>query len=171
MRDIYDFTGEARPDSGEGSLKTFLWTEEPIRSGKALRKKVKRSALVEWKYTKDRDQVIALIKQQEESRVQELLPIRHERMSATPFAFYRAAAIVMADDLSHTPDTGITVQACGDAHISNFGVFASPERRLVFDMNDFDETLPGPWEWDVRRLMTSVEICGRGRGFSGENRK
>ena len=90
-----------------------------------------------------------------------LLPIRHQRMAESPFSFYRGAAVIMADDLAHTPTTGVRVQACGDAHLANFGIFASPERRLVFDINDFDETLPAPWEWDVKRFATSVEICGR----------
>ncbi len=146
-------------------------TDEARRNGKKLRKTCKRSSHGKWKYSKDRDHIIELLKDQEKTRIQELIPVRHERMSASPFAFYRGAAVIMADDLSHTPSTGITVQACGDAHIANFGVFFSPERRLVFDINDFDETLPGPWEWDLKRLITSIEICGRHRGFSVDDRK
>ena len=96
----------------------------------------------------------------------ELVPIRYGRMLVSPFTFFRGAALVMADDLAATPDSGITVQCCGDAHLSNFGVFGSPERRLIFDINDFDETLPGPWEWDLKRLAASFEIAGRDRGFS-----
>lgn len=111
-----------------------------------------------------------LIKSQETTRVSELLPIRHERMAASPFAFFRGSAILMASDLATTPSTGLNVQACGDAHISNFGFFQSPERHLVFDINDFDETARGPWEWDIKRLATSVEICGRNRGFSEKER-
>ena len=101
----------------------------------------------------------------------ELVPIRYGRMLVSPFAYYRGAAMVMADDLSTSPDTGITVQCCGDAHLSNFGVFGSPERRLIFDINDFDETLPGPWEWDVKRLAASFEVAGRDRGFSRSDRR
>ena len=150
--------------------KNIMNTDEARNSGKKLRKICKRSSHGDWKYTKDREHIIDLLKEQERTRIQELIPVRHERMSVSPFAFYRGAAVIMADDLSHTPRTGITVQACGDAHIANFGVFASPERRLVFDINDFDETLPGPWEWDVKRLISSIEICGRDRGFSKNDR-
>ena len=101
----------------------------------------------------------------------ELVPIRYGRMAVSPFTFYRGAAAVMAADLAAVPRTGITVQACGDAHLANFGFFASPERRLVFDINDFDETLPGPWEWDVKRLAASLEIAARDRGFTPERRQ
>ena len=104
------------------------------------------------------------------SRVQELVPIRYGRMLVSPFTFYRGAALIMASDLSTTPRSGLNVQACGDAHLSNFGVFASAERNLVFDLNDFDETLRGPWEWDVKRLATSLAIAGRDRGFSDKER-
>jgi uncharacterized protein (DUF2252 family) len=102
------------------------------------------------------------------SRVPELVPLRHARMSASPFAFFRGAAAVMAGDLAGSPTSGITVQLCGDAHLSNFGLFASPERRLVFDLNDFDETLPGPWEWDVKRLAASLVIAARENGYSAK---
>src|SRR6202035_1962990 len=100
------------------------------------------------------------------TRVPELVPIRYGRMLHSPFAFFRGAALVMASDLAHTPRTGLTVQACGDAHMSNFGVFGSPERRLVFDVNDFDETLPGPFEWDVKRLGGPPGGAGTGQRFS-----
>jgi len=113
----------------------------------------------------DRDPV-AIILAQEADRLKDLLPLRHGRMAASAFAFYRGAPAVMARDLSTTPRSNITVQASGDAHISNFGLFASPERALVFDSNDFDETLPGPWEWDVKRLAASVVIAGRSNGFT-----
>ena len=96
----------------------------------------------------------------------ELVPIRYGRMLVSPFTFYRGAALIMASDLAATPRSGLTVQCCGDAHLSNFGVFASPERRLVFDINDFDETLPGPWEWDVKRLAVSMLIAARDNGFA-----
>jgi len=95
-----------------------------------------------------------------------LVPVRYGRMSLSPFTFYRGAALVMAADLAATPRSGVTAQLCGDAHLSNFGLFGTPERQLIFDVNDFDETLPGPWEWDVKRLAASLEICGRDRGFS-----
>ena len=93
------------------------------------------------------------------------MPIRYGRMLVSPFTFYRGAALIMAADLAATPRSGLNAQICGDAHLSNFGVFASPERQLMFDINDFDETLPGPWEWDVKRLAASFEIAGRDRGF------
>ena len=101
----------------------------------------------------------------------ELVPIRYGRMLVSPFTFYRGAALLMAADLASTPSSGLRVQLCGDAHLSNFGVFASPERRLVFDLNDFDETLAGPWEWDVKRLAASLRMAGRENGFSGKTRK
>ena len=113
---------------------------------------------------------MALLESQAKSRVQELVPIRYGRMLVSPFTFYRGAALIMASDLAATPRSGLTVQACGDAHLSNFGVFASAERTLVFDVNDFDETLPGPWEWDVKRLAASLAIAGRDRGFSDRER-
>ncbi len=105
------------------------------------------------------------------TRVPELVPIRYGRMLVSPFTFYRGAALIMASDLAHTPRSGLTTQLCGDAHLMNFGVFGSPDRRLVFDMNDFDETLPGPWEWDVKRLAASFAIAGRDNGYSVKERK
>ena len=113
---------------------------------------------------------MALLEQQAVSRVAELIPIRHARMLVSPLAFYRGAAGIMAADLAGTPTSGITVQLCGDAHLSNFGVFGTPERNLIFDLNDFDETIPGPWEWDVKRLAASFEVAGRYRGFSRAQR-
>lgn len=117
-------------------------------------------------YARKPPQPVSLLLSQAESRVPELLPIRYERMSESPFAFYRGSALIMANDLASTPNSNIRVQACGDAHISNFGMFQSPERRLVFDINDFDETARGPWEWDIKRLVTSVQICAKQRGFN-----
>ena len=105
------------------------------------------------------------------TRVPELLPIRRGRMLVSPFTFFRGAAAVMAADLAGTPMSGVTVQLCGDAHLSNFGLFGSPERQMLFDINDFDETLPGPWEWDVKRLAASFEVMGRDRGFSAADRR
>jgi uncharacterized protein (DUF2252 family) len=113
---------------------------------------------------------VAILEAQGESRVQELLPIRYGRMAVSPFTFYRGAAAVMAADLAGTPTSGLRVQACGDAHLSNFGVFAAPDRRLVFDLNDFDESLPGPWEWDLKRLAASFEIAGRENGYKRKQR-
>src|SRR5207245_10286892 len=113
---------------------------------------------------------VALLERQARTRVPELVPIRYGRMLLSPFTFYRGAALIMASDLAATPRSGLTAQCCGDAHLSNFGVFASPERRLVFDVNDFDETLPGPWEWDVKRLAVSVLIAGINNGYSVKDR-
>jgi uncharacterized protein (DUF2252 family) len=120
----------------------------------------------EWRPAPDREDPVAVLQRQAESRVPELVPIRYGRMLASPFAFYRGAAAVMAADLAPVPTTGLTVQLCGDAHLSNFGGFAAPDRGLVFDVNDFDETHPGPFEWDVKRLAASVTILGRERGLS-----
>jgi uncharacterized protein (DUF2252 family) len=114
---------------------------------------------------------VRLLSEQAKTRLQELLPLRNERMSESPFAFYRGSAAVMASDLAATPVSGIRVQLCGDAHLSNFGGYASPDRALVFDLNDFDETLPGPWEWDVKRLVASVEIAARDRGYGDRRRR
>lgn len=145
--------------------------EESREYGKGLRKDVPRSAHAAWKAPEDRPDPVDLLREQGRNRIQELLPLRYERMAASPFAFYRGGALIMASDLSHTPSTGIDVQACGDAHIANFGLFSSPERRTVFDINDFDETSVGPWEWDVKRLAASVEILGRDRGLREQERR
>ena len=114
---------------------------------------------------------VGLLLGQAESRVPELVPVRHGRMLVSPFTFYRGAALPMAADLATTPASGLRVQLCGDAHLSNFGAFASPERNLVFDVNDFDETLPGPFEWDVKRLAASLAVAGRDNGFPGKARR
>ena len=133
--------------------------------GKALREKVPRSAHANWTPPKNRPDPVALLIESDKGRIRELLPIRYGRMRQSPFSFYRGAAALMAADLSHTPVTGMRLQACGDCHLANFGGFGSPERRLVFDINDFDETLPAPWEWDVKRLATSVVLSGRELGL------
>jgi uncharacterized protein (DUF2252 family) len=138
-----------------------LQSGESAQRGRAARAGVPRSAHGEWSAAPDRPDPVALLQAQAASRVQQLVPIRYGRMLVSPFTFYRGAAAVMASDLASTPRSGIVVQACGDAHISNFGGFAAPDRRLIFGPNDFDETLPGPWEWDVKRLAASVEIAGR----------
>jgi uncharacterized protein (DUF2252 family) len=119
----------------------------------------------------DRPDPIGLLEEQGKSRVPELVPVRYGRMMVSPFTYYRGAALPMASDLAATPVSGLAVQACGDAHLSNFGLFGSAERRLVFDVNDFDETLPGPWEWDVKRLAASLEVAARGSGFPGKQRR
>jgi uncharacterized protein (DUF2252 family) len=139
--------------------------------GRQARQVTPRSSHGRWVAATGRPDPIALLEEQAASRVRELVPIRYGRMLVSPFTFYRGAALVMAADLATTPDTGITVQCCGDAHLSNFGVFGSPERKLMFDINDFDETLPGPWEWDLKRLATSFEVAGRDRGFSADDRR
>jgi uncharacterized protein (DUF2252 family) len=133
--------------------------------GKAARREVPRSSHAAFDPGPRRANPIRLLKRQAKTRVPELVPIRYGRMLVSPFSFYRGGALIMASDLARTPRSGISVQCCGDAHLSNFGVFASPERRLVFDINDFDETLPGPWEWDVKRLATSILIAAQVRGF------
>ncbi|HKP91518.1 MAG TPA: DUF2252 domain-containing protein [Thermoleophilaceae bacterium] len=132
----------------------------PSASGRDLRAEVPRSSHAEWTPAADRDP-LAILEEQAATRLPELVPLRRARMAESPFAFYRGAARVMAFDLAETPTTGVRVQLCGDAHLSNFGGFASPERDVLFDLNDFDETLPGPWEWDVKRLAASVEIAAR----------
>jgi len=147
-----------------------LSPEERAASGKAARAKVPLEAHGDWAPAPARPDPLALLEEQALSRVPELVPIRHGRMAASPFAFYRGAAYVLAADLGPTPRTGLNVQLCGDAHLSNFGGFASPERTMVFDVNDFDETLPGPFEWDVKRLAASLEIAARGRKANAKER-
>jgi hypothetical protein len=141
--------------------------EERAASGKAARAKAPLEAHAEFRPAASRDPV-GLLLGQAKSRVPELVPIRHGRMLVSPFAFYRGAALVMAADLATTPTPGLQVQLCGDAHLSNFGAYASPERRLIFDINDFDETLPGPFEWDVKRLAASLAVAGRDNGFTAK---
>ncbi|MFI5027393.1 MAG: DUF2252 domain-containing protein [Solirubrobacterales bacterium] len=143
---------------------------ERAAEGKAARLRAPRSSYGEWEPSAGRGDPIAILEAQAGSRVPELIPIRYARMALSPFAFYRGAAAVMAADLAVTATSGLRVQACGDAHLSNFGVFAAPDRRLVFDLNDFDETLPGPWEWDVMRLAASFEIAARENGFKRKQR-
>jgi uncharacterized protein (DUF2252 family) len=140
-------------------------------AGRALRADVPRSLHADWDVEARPRDPVEVLEEQARTRVPELVPVRYERMAASPFAYYRGTPAVMAFDLASTPRTDIIVQASGDAHLSNFGLFASPERTLVFDANDFDETMPGPWEWDVKRLAASVVIAGRENGFSArENR-
>jgi uncharacterized protein (DUF2252 family) len=148
-----------------------LTVEERVARGRAARGEAPRSAHGKWAAAADRPDPIALLEEQSEDRLPDLVPIRYGRMLASPFAFYRGGALIMAGDLAATPVTGVTVQLCGDAHLSNFGLFGTPERRLLFDINDFDETLPGPWEWDVKRLAASFEVLGRERGFDPSDRR
>jgi uncharacterized protein (DUF2252 family) len=145
--------------------RTHLSPEQRRALGKAARARVPREAHAELLPAAGRDPVGLLI-EQERARVPELVPIRHRRMLVSPFTFYRGAARIMAADLATTPSPGLRTQLCGDAHLANFGAYASPERRLVFDVNDFDETLPGPFEWDVKRLTTSFVVAGRNNGLS-----
>jgi len=144
---------------------------ERVALGKAARRKTPRSEHAAWDPPANRPNPIDLLEAQAATRVPELVPIRYGRMLVSPFAFYRGAAAIMAADLASMPETGLHVQLCGDAHLSNFGGFASPERELILDINDFDETLPGPWEWDLKRLAASVEIAGRERNFDNKTRR
>jgi len=153
-----------------GQVVPHLTVEERVARGKAARREVPRSSHAGFTPGTHRPDPVALLEQQATTRVPELVPIRYGRMLVSPFTFYRGAALIMASDLAGTPRSGITTQVCGDAHLMNFGVFASPERRMVFDINDFDETFPGPWEWDVKRLAASFAIGGRDRGFSSKHR-
>ncbi len=148
-----------------------LTSEERVARGKAARNEVPRAGHGTWEPAANRPDPIALLEGQAKTRVPELVPIRYGRMLVSPFTFYRGAALIMAADLAPTPRSGLNVQLCGDAHLSNFGVFASPERQMLFDINDFDETHPGPWEWDVKRLAASFEIAGRDRGFGNADRR
>ena len=139
--------------------------------GRAARRRVPRASHAGWSPPSDRFDPVSLLEEQATTRVPELVPIRHARMLVSPFTFYRGAALIMAADLAGTPVSGITTQICGDAHLSNFGAFGTPERQLVFDINDFDETLPGPWEWDVKRLAASFAVAGRNLGLSRADRR
>jgi uncharacterized protein (DUF2252 family) len=140
--------------------------EQQYAEGKAIRDTCPRLNHADWKPPADRVDPIEILEASNKGRLPELIPVRYGRMIPSPFVFYRGAAAIMAADLAHTPATGIRVQACGDAHLMNFGAFATPERRVIFDINDFDETLPAPWEWDVKRLATSFLIASRSNGFS-----
>jgi len=151
--------------------RAHLTVEERKARGLAARNDAPRSSHGRWEPAPGRPDPVALLEEQAASRVPHLVPIRYGRMLVSPFTFYRGAALIMATDLAPAPRSGVTVQLCGDAHLSNFGLFGSPERRMLFDINDFDETLPGPWEWDVKRLAASFEIMGRDRGFAPADRR
>jgi uncharacterized protein (DUF2252 family) len=149
----------------------MLTATERAARGRAARTEVPRASHAVFEPSSHRPDPIALLEEQAKTRVPELVPIRYGRMLVSPFAFFRGGALIMASDLDATPTSGIRVQVCGDAHMSNFGVFDSPERRQMFDVNDFDETLPGPWEWDVKRLAASLAIAGRENGYSQRDRR
>jgi uncharacterized protein (DUF2252 family) len=159
----------ARRSGADGKVIHLSLAERAAR-GRAARAEVSRRVLGEWAASADRRDPIVLLEEQAASRVPELVPIRYGRMLGSPFAFYRAGAYIMAADLARSPRTGLRVQLCGDAHLSNFGGFAAPDRRRVFDVNDFDETLPGPFEWDLKRLVASFAVAGRDLGFHAKQR-
>jgi uncharacterized protein (DUF2252 family) len=164
--------GKAATASADVARKVaHLTPGERVARGKAARNEVPRSSHGRSEPDVNRPDPVGLLEEQAVTRVPELVPIRYGRMLVSPFTFYRGAALIMAADLAATPRSGLNVQICGDAHLSNFGVFASPERQMMFDINDFDETLPGPWEWDVKRLAASFEIAGRDRGFTPAERR
>src|SRR4249919_975672 len=154
----------------ESGLERMTPAERAAR-GKQARSAVPRESHAVFDPPPDRPDPIGLLEEQAKSRVPELVPVRWGRMMVSPFTFYRGAALPMASDLARTPVSGLAVQACGDAHLSNFGIFGSAERHLVFDVNDFDETLPGPWEWDVKRLAASLEVAGRDNQFPAKDRR
>jgi uncharacterized protein (DUF2252 family) len=157
--------------TGNGGRRAqHLTPEERAALGKQARATAPRGSHADWSPSSDRRGPVEILEEQATSRVQELVPIRYGRMLVSPFTFYRGAAAIMAADLAPAPRSGITAQLCGDAHLSNFGLFGSPERELVFDINDFDETTPGPWEWDVKRLLASFAIAGRNNGFTDAER-
>src|SRR3954447_13614909 len=165
-------TRPATQSGGRAAPKlTHLSVDERVARGRAARNLASRNSHGHWVPDRNRPDPVALLEAQGVNRVPELVPVRYGRMLVSPFTFYRGAALIMANDLSRTPRSGLMSQICGDAHLSNFGMFASPERRLMFDINDFDETLTGPWEWDVKRLAASFEIAGRDRGFSPAQRR
>jgi uncharacterized protein (DUF2252 family) len=166
--------GHTKIAAGEawgGAGVEHLSVAERVARGKAARGAVPRSSHSEFDPSSQRPDPIALLERQAAARVPELVPIRYGRMLVSPFTFYRGAALIMANDLATTPRSGLEVQCCGDAHLSNFGVFASPERRLVFDLNDFDETLPGPWEWDLKRLAVSMLIAAINNGYAAKDQE
>jgi uncharacterized protein (DUF2252 family) len=155
----------------EQTAAAMLTPAERAARGRAARADVPRSSHAAFTPAADRPDPVALLEEQAASRVPELVPIRYGRMLVSPFTFYRGAALIMAADLAAGPSSGLQVQLCGDAHLSNFGLFGSPERRLVFDLNDFDETLPGPFEWNVKRLAASLEVAGHNDGYADAERR
>jgi uncharacterized protein (DUF2252 family) len=161
----------ADPAARTARQRRRITAEEREARGHGARSAAPRSAHGTWRAGPDRGDPVALLADQSRGQVGALVPVRYGRMLLSPFTFYRGAAAIMAADLARTPRSGMSVQLCGDAHLSNFGVFGTPERKMIFDINDFDETLPGPWEWDVKRLAASFEIMGRDRGFAAADRR
>ena len=166
-----EFAAQASPGSAANAAAPHLSVRGRAARGKAKRAEVARSVHREWSAASGRRDPVQLLEEQAASRVPELVPIRYGRMLVSPFTFYRGAAYLMAADLAGSQRTGLRVQLCGDAHLSNFGAFAAPDRRLVFDINDFDETLPGPFEWDLKRLVASFAVAGRDLGFPRKERR
>ncbi len=166
-----DTSGARTPPFASAWRRAHLTVDQRVARGRTARAEAPRSAHGKWEPAPGRPDPVALLEDQAASRVPQLVPIRYGRMLVSPFTFYRGGALIMASDLAATPVSGVTVQLCGDAHLSNFGLFGTPERQMIFDINDFDETLPGPWEWDVKRLAASFEIMGRDRGFSPADRR
>src|SRR4051812_9613219 len=165
-----DIAGTGRSRQSGGRVEHPTSAQRSAR-GKTARVQVPRSSHAEWGPAATRRDPVAVLEEQAQTRVPDLVPIRYGRMLVSPFTFYRGAAALMAADLAGAPRTGLHVQLCGDAHLSNFGAFAAPDRRLVFSVNDFDETLPGPFEWDVKRLVASFAVAGRDRGFDVAERR
>src|SRR5215813_10752360 len=169
-------TGAAEGDGARGAPFASSWrrahltVDQRVARGRAARREALRSEHGRWEPAPDRTDPVDLLEEQGATRVPELVPIRYGRMLVSPFAFFRGAACVMASDLAGLRRTGLNVQLCGDAHLSNFGAYAAPDRQLVFSVNDFDETLPGPFEWDVKRLVASFAVAGRDRGFDAKTR-
>ncbi|HEX3328831.1 MAG TPA: DUF2252 domain-containing protein [Gaiellales bacterium] len=171
MTEAYERSARERATFASEWRRRRLTPQQRVARGKAARAAVPRSSHAGWAPAADRADPVELLTRQDADRVPELVPVRHARMGVSPFTFYRGAAAIMAADLAATPVSGVTVQLCGDAHMSNFGLFGTPERRMIFDVNDFDETYPGPWEWDVKRLAASFEVGGRDRGFRTRDRR
>ena len=161
------FVDEGAPELGSGTPH-FTAAERAAR-GRAARSEIPRRAHAAWEPAPMRRDPVGLLEEQAQTRLPDLVPIRYGRMLVSPFTFFRGAAYLMAADLADGPRTGLQAQLCGDAHLSNFGIFAAPDRRLVFSINDFDETLPGPFEWDVKRLAASFAVAGRDQGFDDCN--
>src|SRR5215471_10147251 len=144
---------------------TIASVDDRVARGRAARSRVPRSSHAEWKPPDERVDAVSVLQAQAATRVPDLVPLRYERMLVSPFTFYRGGAAIMAADLANTPNSGIRVQCCGDAHLANFGGYEAPDRQMVFDINDFDETTPGPWEWDVKRLVASFAVAAQDREF------
>src|SRR3954470_3907319 len=163
-------TPPVAPSGPSATVAHFTVAERAAR-GKAARAEIPRASHTAWQAATGRPDPVELLETQATTRVADLVPIRYGRMLVSPFAFFRGAALIMAADLAGMPRSGLHVQLCGDAHLANFGVYAAPDRRLVFDTNDFDETLPGPFEWDLKRLAPSFEAAARDRGFNARQRR